>query len=92
MPPNDRSAGFDPVPAPDAAPDRADRFRPLALAGLTVVLLALCVLLTVPFLPALAWGVALAIIAWPVHEWSAFRRAQRGLKDRRAAHLRDVTI
>jgi hypothetical protein len=30
--------------------------------------------------------------AWPIHEWSAFRRAQMGLKDTRAAHLGDVTI
>src|SRR5215212_7218067 len=45
------------------------RFRPFALAGLTVVLIALCVLLAIPFLPALAWGVALAVIAWPLHSW-----------------------
>ena len=46
-----------------------ERFRPLALAGLTVVLLILCVLLAVPLLPAITWGAALAVIAWPLHEW-----------------------
>lgn len=44
-------------------------FRPVALGLLTVVLIGLCVYLTLPFLPALAWAVALAIIAWPVHRW-----------------------
>lgn len=46
-----------------------ERLRPFALAGLTVVLLALCVWLAVPFLPAITWGVALAVIAWPLHAW-----------------------
>ena len=30
--------------------------------------------------------------AWPIHEWSAFRRQQMGLADKRAVHLQDVTI
>src|SRR4051794_39565400 len=46
-----------------------DGFRPFALAGLTIVLVGLCVLLAIPFLPALTWGVAFAIIAWPLHLW-----------------------
>ncbi len=46
-----------------------ERFRPFALAALTVVLIGLCVLLAVPFLPAITWGVALAVIAWPLHSW-----------------------
>jgi len=45
------------------------RFRPFVLAALTAVLIGLCALLTFPFLPALAWAVALAIIAWPLHAW-----------------------
>lgn len=65
-------------PAPtDAAPvvkeegefATGERLRPLALAALTLALLVLCGLLTYPFLPAVAWGVALAIIAWPLHAW-----------------------
>src|SRR5205823_4101979 len=44
-----------------------DTLRPLALAVLTLALIALCAYLTVPMLPALTWGVALAVIAWPLH-------------------------
>jgi len=44
------------------------RFRLLALAALTVSLIVLCVVVAVPFLPAITWGVALAIIAWPMHK------------------------
>lgn len=44
-----------------------DGFRPFALAGLTIVLVGLCVVLALPFLPALTWGVAFAIVAWPLH-------------------------
>jgi predicted PurR-regulated permease PerM len=46
-----------------------ERFRPFALAALTVALIALCILLAVPFLPAITWGIALAVIAWPMHAW-----------------------
>ncbi|MBN9118588.1 MAG: AI-2E family transporter [Planctomycetes bacterium] len=46
-----------------------ERLRPFALAALTVVLLALCALLAYPFLPAVTWGVALAVVAWPLHAW-----------------------
>lgn len=44
-----------------------ERMRPLALAALTAILLALCAVLAYPFLPAITWGVALAVIAWPLH-------------------------
>ena len=50
-----------------------ERLRPFALAVLTAVLIALCALLTYPFLPAVTWGVALAIIAWPLHAWEIGR-------------------
>lgn len=46
-----------------------ERLRPFALAALTLALVALCALLTYPFLPAVTWGVALAVIAWPLHAW-----------------------
>jgi predicted PurR-regulated permease PerM len=46
-----------------------ERMRPYALAALTVALIALCLLLTYPFLPAVTWGIALAVIAWPLHAW-----------------------
>jgi predicted PurR-regulated permease PerM len=43
--------------------------RPVALAAITLVLIALCAYLAWPFLPALTWALALAIIAWPLHVW-----------------------
>jgi predicted PurR-regulated permease PerM len=42
--------------------------RPVALAALTVLGLTLCALLLYPLLPALTWALALAVIAWPLHE------------------------
>jgi predicted PurR-regulated permease PerM len=57
-----------------------ERLRPVALAALTALLLALCALLTYPFLPAVAWGLALAVIAWPLHAW-----VRRKLTDNRTA-------
>src|SRR5205814_5065098 len=53
-----------------------ERFRPIVLAGMTLALLALCIWLAVPFIPALAWAVALAVIAWPLHTWLS-RKTQR---------------
>jgi predicted PurR-regulated permease PerM len=35
----------------------------------TAILFYLCCLLARPFLPALAWGLALAILADPIHQW-----------------------
>ncbi|QEG28373.1 putative inner membrane protein [Gemmata obscuriglobus] len=46
-----------------------ERLRPYALAALTALLIGLSAALAVPFLPALTWGVALAIIAWPLSSW-----------------------
>lgn len=46
-----------------------ERLRPYALAALTLLLIVLCAALAVPFLPAIAWGVALAVIAWPLGSW-----------------------
>jgi predicted PurR-regulated permease PerM len=43
------------------------RVRLAALAGLTLLGLVLCALLAYPFLPALAWAVALAVITFPIH-------------------------
>lgn len=43
--------------------------RIAALGLLTILLVTLCFSLAVPFLPAITWGVALAIIAWPMHRW-----------------------
>jgi len=45
----------------------------LTLLGLTGLLVGLCVVLFVPFLPALTWSIALAVIAWPLHRWISSR-------------------
>lgn len=59
----------DDVPAPEAPLAPPDRVHLLALAFVTLVLVVLGMYITVPYLPALTWGVALAIIAWPMHVW-----------------------
>jgi predicted PurR-regulated permease PerM len=43
--------------------------RLLTLAALTAALITLSVLLSLPFLPAITWAVALAIMSWPMHQW-----------------------
>jgi predicted PurR-regulated permease PerM len=57
------------APQTEAPPPTNDRLRLVVLAALTAGLIGLCVLLAVPFLPAITWGVALAILAWPLHRW-----------------------
>jgi predicted PurR-regulated permease PerM len=47
------------------------QFRLVAFALVTTGLVVLSIALAVPFLPALTWGVALAIIAWPMQRWLA---------------------
>jgi predicted PurR-regulated permease PerM len=41
----------------------------LALIAATAVGIYLCYLMTVPFLPALAWALALAVLFAPLHRW-----------------------
>ena len=55
---------------------------------ITVVLAYCCYLLTRPFLPALAWALALAVVAHPVHCWMT-RRIHR---DSLAAGLTVVVV
>src|SRR5690349_16591490 len=50
-------------------PEPAGRFGSWALLAMTAALVGLCVLVAVPFLPAITWGVALAIMAFPLHRW-----------------------
>src|SRR4051812_15274644 len=77
-----------PATAAPASPATAERFRLLALAALTALLIGLSLVLAVPFLPAITWGVALAIIAWPMHRRIADRVAWPGL----AAALSTVVV
>jgi predicted PurR-regulated permease PerM len=44
------------------------RVHALALIAATVVGLYLCYRLVEPFLPALAWGLAFAVVAYPIHK------------------------
>lgn len=46
-----------------------ERLRPFALAALTLGLIALCIWLALPCIPAVTWGIALAVVAWPLHAW-----------------------
>lgn len=43
--------------------------RAAALAALTVLAVVVCVLLALPFLAGLTWGIALAVVALPVQRW-----------------------
>lgn len=61
-----------PASGVESRAETARSYRPVVLAALTVALITLCALLAYPFLPAITWGVALAILAWPMHH--AIRR------------------
>src|SRR5687768_7137080 len=55
---------------PDANPSPSDDLtnpRLFAFGLVTVVGVVLCVYLAYPFLPALAWALALAVMAFPMH-------------------------
>jgi predicted PurR-regulated permease PerM len=43
--------------------------RVLALIAVTALGLYVCYLMTLPFLPALTWALALAVFFMPVHQW-----------------------
>lgn len=55
------------MPADTPAPADPTRPRVAALALLTLAGIAVCALVAYPFLPALAWALALAIMAFPLH-------------------------
>jgi predicted PurR-regulated permease PerM len=63
------TAGAVPSPKVDGPLTSGRPLRPVALAIVTVALIALCVYLAKPLIPALTWGLALGIIAWPLHVW-----------------------
>jgi predicted PurR-regulated permease PerM len=63
------TAGAVPSPKVDGPLTSGRWLRPVALAIVTVALIALCVYIATPLLPALTWGLALGIIAWPLHVW-----------------------
>lgn len=44
------------------------RVQALALIGAAAVGVYVCYLLVQPFIPALTWGLALAVVGWPIHK------------------------
>ncbi|MBL8215311.1 MAG: AI-2E family transporter [Bryobacterales bacterium] len=46
-----------------------DRLSSVALIIVTAIGVVLCLAVTAPFVPALTWAVALAVLANPVHKW-----------------------
>jgi len=63
----ERIAEEEPVPDPAGQPRAGGAVRLYALAALTLVLIGLSLALAVPFLPAITWAAAFAILAWPMH-------------------------
>jgi predicted PurR-regulated permease PerM len=46
-----------------------ERVLVLALAAVTVAFFYLCYRLALPFLPAITWALAIAVVAHPLHQW-----------------------
>jgi predicted PurR-regulated permease PerM len=46
-----------------------DRLATITLLILMATGTVLCIVIAVPFIPAIAWALAIAVIAHPVHEW-----------------------
>jgi predicted PurR-regulated permease PerM len=63
-------APYDPLSDDRARPDRG---RSLVLAAAIVVGMFVCYRLMVPFVPALAWALALAVLFAPMHRWTEAR-------------------
>jgi predicted PurR-regulated permease PerM len=63
-----------------------ERVEALVLLLATLFAIYLCFRLTEPFLPALIWALALAVVGYPVHRWmqkcSATRASRLGLPSR----------
>jgi predicted PurR-regulated permease PerM len=64
----DRDEGDRDVPLGKGRARRTVPLRLVTLALMTAGLIALSVLIAVPFLHAITWGIALAIMAWPMHK------------------------
>src|SRR5580698_4879157 len=73
----------DEIPPLEAEPTRGwlsrDRALALVLVLLTLIAVYLCYLLVHPFLSAMAWALALAIVAYPSYERLARRFHSRNL-------------
>lgn len=76
------------MPADAPAATSIERPRVAALAALTAAGVLACGLVAYPFLPALAWAVALAVMAYPLHARVAAAVPHRGA----AAGLSTTTV
>ena len=56
-----------------------ERVLVVVLTVITAVVFYLCYLLAVPFVPALAWALAVAVVAHPLHEWIRRRLRRKSL-------------
>jgi len=56
-----------------------ERMLLLVLIGITTIVFYLCYRLTEPFIPALTWALALAVIGHPLHDWLHRRLRQESV-------------
>ena len=78
--PSSAAPGAASSPAPSPAPMWSPRGLPeLALLALTALALVLCFLVARPFVGALAWAMALAVVGWPLHRRIAQRLRRPGI-------------
>lgn len=75
------SASELPLPTPEVSSDRVShsQVRTLALMVMTVGGLYLCYRMALPFVPALAWALALALLLVPVQRWLESKLHSPGL-------------
>ena len=69
-----------------------ERILVVVLAAITVGIFYLCYLITLPFVPALAWALAIAVVAHPLHEWLRRRLKSNSLGAAIAVVVVTVTI
>jgi predicted PurR-regulated permease PerM len=65
--------------APEQPPLTRDRLLTIVLIIVTAIGVVGCVVIAAPFLPALTWATALAVIGHPVHAWIARRIQKTGI-------------
>src|SRR5687768_13419500 len=69
-----------------------ERILVVVLAAITIGVFYLCYLITLPFVPALAWALAIAVVAHPLHEWLRRRLKSNSLGAAIAVVVVTVTI
>ncbi|MBY0396644.1 MAG: hypothetical protein K2X91_09290, partial [Thermoleophilia bacterium] len=73
MVPGNAENGRAPLDDAEGVPDTRQRIGLAGLAILVAVVVGLAAALAVPFLPAISWAAALAVVAWPLHRAIARR-------------------